>query len=606
MDGGYWAALKSNRINRRRALVASGGGALGAALLAACGGAEQSAGGSDSSGLLSEPVDSTKTAKRGGIYLSHQRAEVQNFDPHFTSAPTQTHATMVYNRLVRSKPGHLEPARSENIIGDLAESWEFSPDKLQLTMKLQPNAKWHNLAPVNGRPLTSEDVTYSWERFTKVATNRSFFANSVNPSAPIESITATDNRTVVIKLKSSYAALLPLLSYPQVGSLYIMPKEAEGGFDVKGRMIGSGHFYQASHEPSVRSVYKRNDAHWSKDVYVDEAQLPIVTEYAVGLAQFKAGQVWDYPIRAEDVLATKRDDPRLRMTKEDLTGPLSVAFFGWNPAYGEKTPFRDKRLRQAFSMSWDREIWIDNRFNVSQFRNEGLPMETYWNTSVRPLEEGWWLDPRGKDFGPNAKYYAYNVAEAKKLIAAAGFTGGLSIDAAYVTTGQYGPSFNPEIEILLGFLSEAGFKPQVVPVNWNTDWRPRYADSQGDFEGVSFRLALDGSHPAVPEKLYLGYHHEGGLLYTGFFSDGSGFQKGDPKLEAIIEKARAEFDVAKQHDLVNEFQRLEAETQYRPRFPGIATTFKLGWPTVQNDNVFRGDLPFKNVWIDSTKAPAGS
>lgn len=606
MDGSYWPRLAQARASRRRMLIAGGSAAIGATFITACGGSNDTSSQKEAaSGLITAPIDQSKTAKMGGTFLSFLRTEVQNFDPLFTSAPTQTPATMVYNRLVRSKPGYLKPVRTEEIIGDLAESWELSPDKLQLTMKLQPNAKWHNIAPVNGRAVTSQDVVFSWERFLKTGSNRAIFANAVSASAPIVSLKATDARTIVISTKSPFSALLPLLSYPQVGSLYVIPVEAEGGFDIRNQMIGTGHFYQVSHQPSVGSVYKRNDQFWEKTTFVDEVRQPIITEYAAGYAQFKAGQVWDYPVRGEDMLPAKRDDPRLVLKADDLTGPLSAAFFGWNPAYGAKTPFRDKRVRQAFSMSWDRHLWIDARFNVAKFESEGLPTQTYWNTAVRPIESGWWLDPKGKDFGPNAKYYELNLAEAKKLLAAAGFSNGLDVDANYVTTGQYGPDFNTEIEILLGFIREAGFRSKVVPSNWNGDWRTKFADSQGDFEGLSFRLALDGSHPAIAEKLFLGYHHEGGLSYTGFFSEGSSYQKGAPDLEEIINKARVEFDPAKQHALINDFQRLEAEGQYRPRFPGVGTTFRIGWPVVQNDFVFRGDTPYKNVFIDPTKAPLG-
>ena len=75
-------------------------------------------------------------------------------------------------------------------------------------------------------------------------------------------------------------------------------------------------------------------------------------------------------------------------------------------------------------MSWDRDLCIDAFYNVDEFEAEGLPVETRWNTDCRATGTGWWLDPQGKDFGPNAKYFKHNVAEAKKLLAAAGFANG--------------------------------------------------------------------------------------------------------------------------------------------------------------------------------------
>ena len=69
MSRDYWQTLTSNRISRRRGLAVTSAGVVGAAFLAACGGSDSgsssSSGGSgskDKSGLVSESVDTTKSA----------------------------------------------------------------------------------------------------------------------------------------------------------------------------------------------------------------------------------------------------------------------------------------------------------------------------------------------------------------------------------------------------------------------------------------------------------------------------------------------------------------------------------------------------------------
>ena len=58
--------------------------------------------------------------------------------------------------------GQFKPAEGA-IRGDLAESWEVSPDGLTITMKLRQGVKWHNKAPVNGRAVDADDVLVQLE-----------------------------------------------------------------------------------------------------------------------------------------------------------------------------------------------------------------------------------------------------------------------------------------------------------------------------------------------------------------------------------------------------------------------------------------------------------
>src|SRR3954465_1971368 len=574
MGGNYWQA----RIGRRRMLKASGAGIAGAAFLAACGGDDagdsggSSSGGEkkDATGLLAKPADQTKDAKKGGTWLGTHNADIQTFDPHFQSVPNQALTQIVYSRLFKAKPGMLKPAIWGEVTGDLAESYEYSPDKLTLTIKLKA-AKWHNLPPVNGRALDASDVVFSWQRLEKTGTNRTLFANSASPAAPIETVTSPDPKTVVLKLKFPSASLLSTLATFTAGSFYIVPKEADTpALDLRRTQIGSGPFMLSEYVPSSRYVYKRHDGyHDGANLYIDQINMPIVTEYATALAQFRTGGIYRYgtlaapSIRGEDVMQTKKDVPALQLFQGDVQQQTYSAFFVWNPALGNKAPFRDRRMRQALSASWDRDLFIDANYNVSEYKKSGIDLETRWNTPIYNVADGWWVDPKSKDFGANGKYYKYDVAEAKKLIAAAGMTG-VETDAYYVTTGQYGANFNRQVEILINFANEAGMKLSAKPIDFNTDWRPKVADTMGDFPGISFRTFPEGSQD-WGDRLYSVYHPKGGINYTGLFNtDNSTWKNGDPKLNEIIEKVRTECDAPKRQALIKEFQQLCAPDVSRP------------------------------------------
>src|SRR5918995_2070595 len=162
---GYWTNLTTKRLSRRTTLAAS----AGAAFLVACGG-----GSSDSTqsqraaGFVVKASDSTKQAKRAGVYLGSRTGDIDHSDPMVTTQQAPGTA-MTYSRLFRRKPGYLSPQPVE-FIGDLADSFEQSADRLTTTIKLR-NSKWHPVAPVNARAVDAQDVAYTWTRLVAIGAN---------------------------------------------------------------------------------------------------------------------------------------------------------------------------------------------------------------------------------------------------------------------------------------------------------------------------------------------------------------------------------------------------------------------------------------------------
>ncbi len=635
----YWTAVKQRRLTRRRALGVTLGTMAGAALTQACGGSSNNTSGTSSSaggnggggssnntsgtssaggngggssgktsGLVTTPIDTSAQATRGGVWLDMQNADIQTFDPHFMSIASVQLTEMAYSRLFRTEVGKLKAAVFGSVSPDAVESYEFSGDKLQFTVKLRQNLKWHSLAPVNGRPLDAQDVVFTYERLSQIGTQRAFYVGSLG--GPIDSVSAPDSNTIVFKLNQVYAPLLAIFSTAANGNFYIVPREAEdqNSLDLRHTQVGTGPWMLTKYEPSVGLTYARHDGWYAPDsLYVDQLQLPIISEYSNALAQFKAGHIyktgWGFALHNEDLLPTKAENSALNAYLGRVTSSTGFGFFGWNPALGPKTPFRDIRLRQALSMSWDRDLWIDTFFNTGKLQAQGIPMEVLWNTACNIAWEGWWMDPKGKDFGPNAKYFERNVADAKKLVSAAGFPNGIDVDVHHITTNEYGTDFPQQVETYKAFASDVGIRMNSVIAGYSTDWRP-LADSKGDFSGVAFRGAGGNNAPDIPETMVRLMHPVyGGVTYTGFFSPDSSYQKGDPEITALLDKTRSEFDTPKRVALINDVQRLHAERQYVMRVPGGTNSISLAWPAVQNENVFLDELRYVGEWLDPTKPP---
>ena len=224
MSGDYWTELSKARLSRRRAIGAAGAAGLGAVMLAACGGSD-SGGSKDARRSEVFPgaqgEDTTKQAKRGGVMKTYWDADISDYDVHNTRNAGQNIPNFTYSRFVQIKPGFLQPTEWE-VVGDMAESWEWSPDGLTLSMKLRQGAGWAPLAPVNGRAVTIEDIAYTWKRWIERGSNRGDYLNSLDPDSPVLSMNTTDARTFVFKLAFPMVGLLGMMA-SNIKQSYILP-----------------------------------------------------------------------------------------------------------------------------------------------------------------------------------------------------------------------------------------------------------------------------------------------------------------------------------------------------------------------------------------------
>ncbi len=609
-------------------MYATAAGASAAAFLAACGsssnnnsssgssaaatsapssgasGASSSSGSSGasgaSSGLVSTPKDTTSAAKSGGTVNDSSNREPQHLDGQAQGqVQLNFFNSLAYETLVRNKAGHMERSSFSDVEANLAESWEYNGDGTQLTFKIRNGVKWQNRPPVNGRPFVADDVVQSWNRYIGLVSNdRAVMANSLNPVAPIMSVTAPDASTVVLKLSEPTSYLLQRFTSTvtgEVGSIY--PKEANGGFDPKTDQIGTGAYMLDKWETSVGLDYKKNPDYWNnKAGYPDAVHIPIVQEYATGLSQFKAGAIYAYQVVATDQIQTKKDVSDINLFELDprYTNPLFQMRFGWMPIDGKKSPFLDIRVRQALSMALDRDSYINAAYNVDKFKAEGIPVKTYYDTSQS--HNAWTLDPRDtKTFGENAKYYTYNIAEAKKLVDAAKSAYGgdfPSIPAASVDI--FGPAYAQNTEVMNNFARAIGFDVKGSTIIYNKDYLPKYVTKKGQFEGILYGIGATPSGDVTDFYVWKYYSKSGetsGALGNGGPDGSLGDGSGDPQVDTMIENARHALDATKRQGIIGDLQKYLAKEQYAVSPPGVADGFVMAWPMLSNYNVWQDDRP---------------
>lgn len=542
------------RLTRRQALRTAGLAGLGMALLTACGpsapapakpaeskpaepakpvaqpAAPQAAPAAPKA-AETKPAEAARPAaaqpKDGGVFRWWAWTEdPPTLDPYLNiSFRSQIFSGFFYSRLLMSKKGPGIPAQAYIMEGDLAESWKPSEDGKTYTFNLKPDAKWHNKPPMNGRPVTAADVAWSFERFMSVSPQKTTFEQVAEVSAP-------DERTVQFKLKDVYAPFEAAIGSP---IFWIMPKEViEQDGDATKRIVGSGPFIFDKYDKGVSFTGKRNPAYYHKGLpHVNEVVTLIIPDVATRMAGLRGKELDLAIIEQQDVEALKKSNPELQFPEREQ---LNIPFFFWRL---DRPPFNDVRVRQAASMAINR----DERIQVIHAGRGN------WNNAIPYALSDWWLDPRGPDMGPNAKYFKYDPAEARKLLAAAGHPDGLKVDV--IATPGYGQIWVQAVELMLANLKSAGFnvtlKMQEYAAYIGTTFR-------GQFEG-GLVYGLETPFTEPHEFLFNMYHPKGTRNHAGV---------NDPKLNEMIEKQMRTLDRAERKKQIFEIQRYLAEQMYYP------------------------------------------
>jgi peptide/nickel transport system substrate-binding protein len=591
----YWTKFASRQINRRRALQSATAAGVGATALAliGCGDGGSANVEGDSSGLLSPKTDRTSQAVAGGTWSSFRDQDLISTNP-LTNPQGNAASELIwaYGLLMKHSFAFDHKVGPEAITGDVAESWEISKDGLTYTVKMRPGLKFHNIPPVNGRLVGSSDVKFSFDTHERLSPFGSYIFASRSPSAPIESVSTPDDKTVVIKLKFPYGPLTEALAHHYLPA--IVPKEADGGFNADAGMIGTGPFMLTTYQQSSRLEYAKNPDYYVKGrPFVNKVTKPIVSDYAALLAQFetKAIDGMGANVRPTDVLRVKRDHPEMLMFGlYPPTGHISGQIYNFSKQ--ADSPVRDVRVRRALSMTIDRDLYIDAMENTSQFEKEGIPVETGWNGPLASWFPNW-IDPRNeKEFGEGAQYYKLDVANARKLISAAGLT------KAKFPWGYYAdrtPEHSKISEIVVNMANETGlFDITLTPLAYASTWREICQRSNGaGFAGVCFN-----SPGAFNEDTYLAE------IWTpdGKFATSP---TAIPGFTDEIQAARLEPDALRRGELIKAFQRKAAPEFFYMPVPGRSLGFSLRWPWLANDEVFHeggeSARTFAEVWIDEKK-----
>jgi peptide/nickel transport system substrate-binding protein len=480
-------------------------------------------GGGDGSNLdARRPQQDAGPPQPGGVFRYALPSDARSLDPHSQSA-FNTHIAIgsTYSKLVDFRTGPDIPYGAPELEGDLAERWETSPDGRTWTFHLRPGVRFHDVAPVNGREFTSQDVLCTVQRIRELP------GHQVSQLGMVQEVTAPDPHTVVFQLTEPYAEFDTNLAGH---FMWMLPCEGtRGEFDLTTTAIGTGPYVLERWERDRERVLTAHpDYHVEGQPYIERIEISIVPDQAAAIAAFRTGQT-DYlsaltldKNQADRILTESPD--ALLFREQGLTQTRLYM-------NQEREPFDDVRVRRAVAMAIDRQAMVDS------IRAGGSP-----TGPVTPTLFG------GLPSQEVAQLQPHDPEQARRLLAEAGLPQGFS--TRMIITDGYGENVVREAQWVQQDLAEIGVQVELVVQDYATYFTESFA-------GKNYDMGYGLQTPMLSADEYL----------TGeWTSDGprNWYGIADPELDRMIGEQRGELDRAAREQQLHEIQRYIIENVSNP------------------------------------------
>jgi peptide/nickel transport system substrate-binding protein len=423
----------------------------------------------------------------------------QNLDPRIgIDATSERLIQLMFSSLVRRTPEFtVEP--------DLALSWDI-PNPTTYIFHLREDALFHD-----GRKVTARDVVFTF---------RSLLDGSVKSTKRgtfrlVQSVEATDERTVIFKLKEPFAPFLWNLTRGGVG---IVPEGSAP--NVASNPIGSGAFKFVRYIPDGEVVLERNDSYYGEKPRISTVIFKIVPEAVVRALELRKGSV-DIALNVlpPDTVSVLKDNDELEVMEAPGTNYQYIAFNLKDPV------FSDLRVRKAIAHAIDREkiikyLWKDQARSA---------------TGVIPI--GNWC------YAADVATYPYDPERARELLRETGrsdlsFTFRTSTDE---TTRLLATVFQQQ-------LKEVGIKMNIQanePATFSADIE------KGNFQAYSRRWIGGNNDPDIFNLIFHSTMTPPNGANRGFYAN--------PEVDRLIDLGRRETDTEKRKAAYQQIQRIVSE-----------------------------------------------
>ncbi len=414
-----------------------------------------------------------------------------------------------------------------DLTGELAANWTISNHQKTITFTLKPNLKW-----ADGKPLTSDDVLFTWQLVTDEKT-RSPYASDYQLVTKAE---ALDPLTFQVTYDQPYSPALDSWS-----GLQILPKHLLIGQDIHTTAfaqhpIGSSYYQLDQWRHGENIKLSKNPLAVLGQAKISHLVTRIIPDNSAQFLELMADNIDSMnldPIKyARIVPARPKLNKNLNLYKELGN---SYTYLGFNL---KRKPFDDVRVRQAINYAIDKQEIIDG-----VYLGLGIAIASPYKPGTR------WSNP-------TLKPYAYDPQKAIKLLASAGYTdsdgdGVLDQDGRMLSFEILSNSGNKEREksfvLIQHQLKKIGINVTFRSLEW-ASLLNQYIHKK-DFDAVimGWGLGLD------PDQYSIWHSSQQGQGQFNFI----GYE--NPTVDRLLAQGRTELDPNKRQLIYHAFAKVLLE-----------------------------------------------
>jgi len=397
---------------------------------------------------------------RGGTVVVGLLSDIQSWNPYLSEdSATDNLLALVYPSLAVEQPDYqLHPP---SFAPALAESWSWSEDHLELTLELDPDARWSD-----GVPITARDVVFTWRAQISPGVDWVF----ASAKELIDSVEALDDHRVKVTYNRFYPYQLMDLNDGAIVPAHAwetIPFDEWASTDWSRRVVAGGPFTLGKHTRQQEIVLERNPGFYRSGLpYLDRLVFRIVPSDQGLITQLLASEL-DFvrTIPPSDVRRVRSHGDLELVAFEDR----AYTHICWNTT---RPHLADPRVRTALTMAIDRQTLADVVYGG------------FARIGVGPVLSSFWA------FSPELEPVPFDPVKATGLLAEAGWIdsdgdGLIDRDGDPLTIELLAPAENQlrqDVAILVQKdLKRIGIRVEPRFVEWGTLLA---AMGDGDFDGV--------------------------------------------------------------------------------------------------------------------------